>query len=79
MSAKGDSTESREALSELCQDYYEPVLGYLQRAGYPDRESARDLAHGFFADLLGGGKLKGLDRERGRFRSYLLGALKHYL
>ena len=79
MSAKGDSTESRNALQNLCEHYYEPVLSYLKRAGYDRDDGARDLAHDFFADLLGGQRLELLDREKGRFRSYLLGALKHFL
>ena len=77
--AQGDSTESREALAELCEHYYEPVLAYLKRAGHDRDGGARDLAHGFFEDLLGGRRLSHLERERGRFRSYLLGALKHFL
>ena len=79
MSARGDSTESREALRVLCENYYEPVLAYLKRAGYDRGDGARDLAHDFFADLLSGQRLELLDREKGRFRSYLLGALKHFL
>lgn len=78
MTAKGETTESREALAALCQDYYEPVLAYLQRAGH-HADAAQDLAHGFFAELLEGGRLRHLERGRGRFRSYLLGALKHFL
>ena len=76
VAAKGETTGAKEALSVLCQDYYEPVVAYLGRAGY---DHARDLAHGFFAELLKGGRLRHLERGRGRFRSYLLGALKHFL
>jgi RNA polymerase sigma-70 factor (ECF subfamily) len=79
LSARGDSSESREALSELCEHYYEPVLAYLRRAGENREGEARDLAHDFFADLLQGHRLDRLEREKGRFRSYLLGALKHFL
>ena len=79
MAARGDSSECHAALSELCEHYYEPVLAYLRRAG-DDRDGlARDLAHDFFADLLAGGRLNHLERDQGRFRSYLLGALKHFL
>lgn len=77
--AKGESEESREALAELCEHYYEPVLAYLRRSGEDRRGEARDLAHDFFADLLEGHRLDRLDRDRGRFRSYLLGSLKHFL
>lgn len=79
MAAQGDSPESRDALSELCDHYYEPVLAYLRRAGEDKDGRARDLAHDFFADLLGGQRIEHLEREKGRFRSYLLGALKHFL
>ncbi len=79
MAARGDSTASRDALAELCEHYYEPVLAYLERSGEDRRGEARDLAHDFFADLLEGHRLDRLDREKGRFRSYLLGALKHFL
>lgn len=79
LSARGESTESRDALAELCEHYYEPVLGYLQRSGRTHADEARDLAHDFFADLLEGHRLDKLKREKGRFRSYLLGALKHFL
>lgn len=70
------------ALSDLCENYYEPILAYLRRAGYGRGgagDEARDLAHGFFASLLEGGGIAGLERGETRFRSYLLGALKHYL
>ena len=79
LAAKGSSEVSREALRELCDHYYEPVLTYLQKAGYDRDGAARDLAHGFFEDLLEGQRLEHLDREKGRFRSYLLGALKHFI
>ncbi|MEM7013475.1 MAG: sigma-70 family RNA polymerase sigma factor [Verrucomicrobiota bacterium] len=72
--AAGDSTEAREALTELCQDYYEPVVAYLERSGL-----GRDVAHDFFEDLLTENRLKLVDRDKGRFRSYLLGALKHFI
>ncbi len=79
MAARGDSDESRYALRELCDHYYQPVITYLQRAGHSANDEAKDLAHDFFADLLSGHRLDHLERERGRFRSYLLGALKHFL
>ena len=44
-----------------------------------DADAARDLAHEFFAEMLGGGAIAHADQERGRFRSYLLGAVKHFL
>jgi RNA polymerase sigma-70 factor (ECF subfamily) len=76
--ARGESPEAREALSELCASYYGPVVSFLRREGR-DEDAARELAHEFFARLLAGDSLDGVDRERGRFRSYLLGAVKHFL
>lgn len=79
MVAAGDSQnpDSRAALAELCQDYWYPLYAYLRRRGYP-QEEAEDLVQGFFVQLLEKNYLKAADRERGRFRSFLLTALKNY-
>ncbi len=77
--AKADSEDGQKALAELCDAYYEPVVAYLRHA-LRDAETARDMSHAFFADMLGGaGRIQTADRERGRFRSYLLGAVKHFV
>jgi RNA polymerase sigma-70 factor (ECF subfamily) len=76
--AKSDSPEGRRALAELCDAYYEPVAEFL-RCELRDADAARDLAHDFFANTLGGGAIVHAEQERGRFRSYLLGAVKHFL
>lgn len=76
--ARGESVESRAALSELCEAYYQPVLRFLRREGR-DEDAARELAHDFFARVLAGRAFDGADPGRGRFRSYLLGALSHFL
>lgn len=76
--AKGGDRAAKAALSELCAAYYAPVIGFL-RAERRDEDTARELAHSFFARVLAGGSLGGADPARGRFRSYLLGALKHFL
>ena len=65
------------ALSDLCAAYYEPVVAFLRREGRDD-DAARDLAHTFFEGLLTDG-VGAPEPGRGRFRSYLLGALKHFL
>ncbi len=75
--AQGGGEAARLALSELCEAYYRPVLRFLCREGRTQDE-ARDLAHSFFARVLERGDLRA-DPKRGRFRSYLLGALKHFL
>ena len=76
--ARGETPESRAALSELCDAYYQPVLRFLRREGR-DEDSARELTQEFFARILSNGAFEQADPERGRFRSYLLGALKHFL
>lgn len=76
--AQGRGEEARAALSELCAIYYDPVLQFTRRwCGDDDR--AKDLAHGFFEDLLGRESLGAADPAKGRFRSYLLAAVKHFL
>ena len=76
--ATGHSAEGRAALSELCAAYYEPVVAFLRRSGR-DEDAAREAAHGFFAAVLEKPTLWGAEPGQGRFRSYLLGALKHHL
>lgn len=72
------TTHSRRALETLCTLYWYPLYAYVRRRGY-DAEEARDLTQGFFARLLRRHIVETADPGRGRFRSYLLGALKHYL
>jgi DNA-directed RNA polymerase specialized sigma24 family protein len=76
--AKVRDATGQKALSELCEAYYAPVVAFLRYRGQPE-DAAREQAHDFFARVLGGGALSGADPQRGRFRSYLLGALKHFL
>jgi DNA-directed RNA polymerase specialized sigma24 family protein len=76
--AKSDSPDGRRALAELCHAYYEPVVAFL-RCELRDADAARELTHEFFADVLAGGAISHAEQERGRFRSYLLGAVKHFL
>ena len=76
--ATGHSPEGRAALSDLCAAYYEPVVAFLRRSGR-EADAAREIAHEFFAALLERPALSGAEPGRGRFRSYLLGALKHHL
>jgi len=76
--AKADSPEGRRALAELCTIYYEPVVTFL-RCELRDADAAREFAHDFFAQILAGGAIARAEQERGRFRSFLLGAVKHFL
>ena len=77
LAARGGSDEAKAALSELCEAYYEPVHAFLIHtvAG----QSSRDLTHAFFAQLLERGGLTSVEPQRGKFRSYLLGAVKHFI
>ncbi len=65
-------------MAELCNAYYEPVAAFL-RCKLRDADAARELTHDFFARILNGGAIAGAEPERGRFRFYLLGAVKHFL
>jgi RNA polymerase sigma-70 factor (ECF subfamily) len=76
--SRGDDTTARAALSELCEAYYGPVVAFLRRDGR-NEDAARELAHDFFARLLQGDAISGADPLRGRFRSYLLSALKRFV
>jgi RNA polymerase sigma-70 factor (ECF subfamily) len=68
----------RDALEQLCRAYWPPIYAYARRTGLSP-EDARDLTQGFFARLIEMGSLSRADPERGRFRSFLLGAFKHFL
>src|SRR5450759_3657863 len=78
LAARGDSPEAKAALSDLCAAYYAPVFAFIRRNA-PDEDSARDLTQEFFNRLLARQGIAGVDPERGRFRSFLLGAVKHFL
>jgi RNA polymerase sigma factor (sigma-70 family) len=78
LAARGDTPGARQALSDLCAAYYSPVLAFLRQSGHHE-DTARDLAHEFFASLLERHGIEGVDPRRGRFRTYLLGAVKHFL
>ena len=76
--ASGTSSECRQALEERCEAYYRPVSSFIRwRTG--DTVVAKDLTQEFFADFLGRKSLGKADRTKGRFRSYLLGAVNHFL
>jgi len=77
IATRGESPNARAALSDLCAAYYEPVVKFL-RARFRNDDQARELAHAFFEQLLKKNNLAQASPERGRFRSYLLGAVKHF-
>ena len=75
--AAGAATPARAhaAMAELCSIYWRPIYAYLRRSGY-DTHDAEDLTQSFFQHLLENETLRRASRERGRFRNFLLGALK---
>lgn len=77
LKASGADQDPAEALSELCTRYWYPVYAFVRRSGH-DREAARDLTQSFFTKLLEKDYVAGADRERGRFRTFLLASLKHF-
>lgn len=70
--------QARDALALLCETYWYPLYAFVRRRGC-DADHARDLTQGFFTSLLAKQSSLRARPERGRFRSYLLAALKHYL
>ena len=72
------SPEASRALAALCENYWFPLYAFVRRAGY-SAEDAQDLTQEFFVRLLAENYLAVADRQRGRFRSFLLGAMKHFL
>ena len=75
---RGDSPEAAQALERLCAAYWYPLYAYIRRQGHgPD--DAQDLVQEFFARFLEKGYLRYADRNRGRFRSFLLTSLKNFL
>jgi RNA polymerase sigma factor (sigma-70 family) len=78
--AAGDpsSPRSADALERLCRAYWYPLYAYVRRSGH-GTEDAQDLVQEFFARFLGRSYLRRADRNRGRFRTFLLTSLKHFL
>lgn len=72
------SDEAQSALSRLCRIYWYPLYAHVRRRGYPPAD-AQDLTQQFFARLLARQLLASADPERGRFRSFLLTSLDHFL
>src|SRR6516162_5661174 len=66
------------ALEELCRTYWYPLYAYVRRQT-ASREDAEDLTQAFFARFLEKNYLEGLNSGKGKFRSFLLAALKHFL
>lgn len=76
--AHGDTGDARAALEQLCRTYRPPVLAFVRFRGYP-ADAAEDLTQAFFTRFIERAWYSSADPERGRFRSFLLTALKRFL
>ena len=77
-SDEASRTRARTALEELCRAYWYPLYAFVRHRGYSSVD-AQDLTQSFLARFIASGGFASADRERGRFRTYLLGAMKHFL
>jgi len=77
LEAQGESAAAQEALEKLCRVYWRPIYSFVRRRG-AGPEEAQDLTQGFFALLLERRDLRTVRKEKGRLRSYLLSAVKHF-
>jgi RNA polymerase sigma-70 factor (ECF subfamily) len=75
---RSDTTRARAALERLCQTYWYPLYAYVRRRGHSPQD-AQDLTQEFFARLLAHKWLGSADPEKGRFRTFLLTAMNHFL
>jgi RNA polymerase sigma factor (sigma-70 family) len=73
-----DTVRANDALAKLCQTYWYPLYGYVRRRGYSAHD-AQDLTQEFFARMLERQSLANVDPNRGRFRSFMLGVMNHFL
>jgi DNA-directed RNA polymerase specialized sigma24 family protein len=79
LSAQRQSSEdAAQSLEMLCQQYWPPLFAYVRHRGYSEHD-AQDLTQSFFTRLLEKDCLAAVDREQGRFRSFLLMAMKRFL
>jgi len=77
-SSAGSGADGRRALGELCELYWYPLFAYVRRQGFA-RDDAEDLVQDFFRRLIERNDFADLDASRGRFRAFLIAALRHFL
>ena len=75
---RSDTTHAHDALAKLCQAYWHPLYAYVRRRGHSP-EDTQDLTQGFFAHLLAHKAVATVNPDKGRFRSFLLASLNHFL
>jgi len=78
LAGRGQDRAARDALSHLCEHYWYPIYAYVRRRGYAPPD-AQDLTQEFFARMLAQHMLGKADPQRGRFRTFILTALGHFL
>jgi RNA polymerase sigma factor (sigma-70 family) len=78
LAAGRKGSRAKAALQELCQIYWYPLYAFVRRQGH-NKYDAEDLTQEFFARLLARDDLATVDREKGKFRSFLLASMKHFL
>src|SRR5436305_1702423 len=72
------SPEARDSLNQLCQNYWYPIYAFIRRQE-PNSHKAKDLTQSFFVHLLEKDLIKKADREKGRFRTFLLRCLTNFM
>ena len=75
---QADTVHARDALEKLCRNYWLPIYVFVRRQGHAAHD-AQDLTQEFFARLLEKNFLASVQRDKGRFRSFLLASVKHFL
>jgi RNA polymerase sigma factor (sigma-70 family) len=78
VAGRSDSAQANAALAKLCQTYWHPLYCYIRQSGHSP-ENAKDLTQGFFARLIEKDYLEAIDPEKGKFRTFLLIAVKRFL
>lgn len=78
VAAGGKNARSEQALQQLCQTYWFPLYAFVRREGYSQHD-AEDYTQTFLARLIASDDLIAIDRKKGRFRSFLLACMKHFL
>ena len=78
LAAGQKNSQAKEALQKLCRTYWYPLYVFVRRQGH-GKHDAEDLTQEFFARLLTRDDLATVDREKGKFRSFLLASMKHFL
>jgi RNA polymerase sigma-70 factor (ECF subfamily) len=78
LAGQAGAPDAQSALEALCRAYWPPVYAFVRRRGHAPHE-AEDLTQGFFERMLAGSYLSAADREKGRFRTFLITMLTRYL